>query len=203
MAKPRGNEPIDTDDLTDRKPDSLTKGRVGNEPAMYFDIAIYAGLALAAVVGFNTGLLRSAITILAYLVATPAAVWVMSFVAPRLGGNAVSSLLQNWVLFFGALLVIGMMLGKFARMALDETMGAEAGIGDRLAGATLGAVRVVLIATSLVLVFDQLVPADRQPAFLQGSHLRPLLSAVGQRGFSSLPPEFAATVDRLKKAQRI
>jgi membrane protein required for colicin V production len=168
---------------------------------MYFDIAVYAGLAVTAIVGYNTGLLRSAITILAYLLATPAAVAVMSFVTPRLGGNAASSMLQGWVVFFGALLVIGMMFGKFARMALDETMGAEAGLGDRLAGAALGAVRVVLIAISLVLVFDQLVPADRQPAFLQGSHLRPLLSAAGQRGFSSLPPEFAAIIDRLKKAQ--
>jgi membrane protein required for colicin V production len=168
---------------------------------MYFDIAVYAGLAVTAIVGYNTGLLRSAITILAYLLATPAAVAVMSFVTPRLGGNAASSMLQGWVVFFGALLVIGMMFGKFARMALDETMGAEAGLGDRLAGAALGAVRVVLIAISLVLVFDQLVPADRQPAFLQGSHLRPLLSAAGQRGFNSLPPEFAAIIDRLKKAQ--
>jgi membrane protein required for colicin V production len=33
--------------------------------------------------------------------------------------------------------------------------------------------------------------------------LRPLLSTVGQRGFSSLPPDVAATIDRLKQAQRI
>jgi membrane protein required for colicin V production len=47
------------------------------------------------------------------------------------------------------------------------------------------------------------VPSDRQPAFLNGSRLRPLLSAAGQRGFRSLPPEVAATIDRLKKDQRI
>jgi membrane protein required for colicin V production len=112
-------------------------------------------------------------------------------------------LLQNWILFFGALLVIGMMFGKFARMALDETMGAKLGIGDRLGGAALGAVRVLLIATSLVLVFDRLVPSDRQPAFLQDSQLRPLLSAAGQRGFQSLPPEVAGFIDRLKRERRI
>jgi membrane protein required for colicin V production len=53
------------------------------------------------------------------------------------------------------------------------------------------------------LVFDQLVPSDRQPAFLNGSQLRPPLSAAGQRGFRSLPPEVAATIDRLKNDQRI
>jgi len=38
------------------------------------------------------------------------------------------------------------------RMALDETIGPGAGIGDRLAGAALGAVRVGLVAVTLVLV---------------------------------------------------
>jgi membrane protein required for colicin V production len=170
---------------------------------MNFDIAVYAGLAIAAVVGFNTGLLRSAITILAYLLATPVAIWAMTFFSSRIGNNSTSPLVQSWILFFGALLVVGMMLGKFARMALDETMGENLGLGDRLGGAALGAVRVVLIATSLVLVFDQLVPGDRQPAFLKGSQLRPLLSAAGQMGFRSLPPEVAGIIDRFKQERRI
>jgi membrane protein required for colicin V production len=168
-----------------------------------FDIAVYAGLAIAVVTGFNTGLLRSAITILAYLFATPIAMWVMSIVAPQLGGNSASPFAQNWVLFLVAFLAIGMVLGHLARLALDEAIGAEAGIGDRLGGAALGALRVVLIATTLVLVFDRLVPLDRQPGFLQGSQLRPLFSAAGQKGFSSLPPDVAATIDRLKREQRI
>ena len=93
------------------------------------------------------------------------------------------------MLFFGIFLIAGMVLGKLARMALDDAIGVEAGIGDRLGGATLGAVRVGLVATTLVLIFDQLVPADRQPAFLTGSQLRPLFSAAGQKGFRSLPPD--------------
>jgi membrane protein required for colicin V production len=168
-----------------------------------FDIAVYAGLAIAVITGFNTGLLRSAITIPAYLFATPIAMWLMSIVAPQLGGNPASPFAQNWVLFLVAFLVVGMVLGHFARMALDEAVGAEAGIADRLGGAALGALRVGLIATTLVLVFDRLVPVERQPAFLTGSQLRPLLSAAGRKGFSSLPPEVAATIERLKREQRI
>ncbi len=67
----------------------------------------------------------------------------------------------------------------------------------------LGAVRVSLVATTFVLIFDQLVPADRQPKFLNGSRLRPLFSAAGQMGFKSLPPDVAATIDRLKRERRI
>ena len=54
-----------------------------------------------------------------------------------------------------------------------------------------------------MLVFDQIVPANRQPPFLAGSQLRPLFSAVGQMGFKSLPPEVAAAIDRLKQERRI
>ena len=167
-----------------------------------FDLAVYAGLLIAMVSGFSTGLVRSGVTILAYLVAMPIAVSVMSFV-PHLESDANSPLMQNWGFFLGAFLIIGMLLGKLARITVDEAIGSEAGIVDRLGGAALGAVRVALVATSVVLVFDQLIPADRQPAFLKGSQLRPIFSAAGQKGFRSLPPDVAAAIDRLKHERRI
>ena len=168
-----------------------------------FDAVVYLGLVIAVVTGFNAGLLRSAVTILAYLVAMPIAVWAMSLIGSQIDGALGSTWAQNWLLLFGIFLTAGMVLGKLMRMALDETIGSEAGIADRLAGALLGAVRVGLVATTLVLIFDSLVPSDRQPSFLAGSQLRPLLSAAGQKGFKSLPPEVTATIDRLKKERRI
>jgi membrane protein required for colicin V production len=168
-----------------------------------FDAAVCVGLIVAVVTGFNSGLLRSAVTILAYPIAMPIALWAMSLVSPDINGQPGPPWAQNSLLFFATFLIAGMVLGKLMRMALDETIGAEAGIADRLAGAALGAVRVGLIAVTLVLIFDQLVPSDRQPAYLAGSQLRPLLSMAGQKGFRSLPPEVAAAIDRLKKDRRI
>jgi membrane protein required for colicin V production len=168
-----------------------------------FDAVVYVALVVAVVTGFNAGLLRSAATILAYLIAMPIAVWVTSLVAPGIGGKLGSPLTENPGLFFGAFLVAGIGLGKLMRMALDEAIGPESGIGDRLAGAVLGAVRVGLVAITLVLIFDQLVPLDRQPVYLTGSQLRPILSAAGQRGFKTLPPELVAYIDRLKRDRRI
>ena len=138
-----------------------------------FDIAVTIALIVAVITGFNAGLLRSAITILAYLFAMPLAVWLMSLLSPASDAAASALPAQNSLIFFAIFLISGMALGKMARMAIDETMGSEAGIGDRLAGALLGAVRVGLVAITLVLIFDQLVPVDRQPAFLNGSQLRP------------------------------
>jgi membrane protein required for colicin V production len=168
-----------------------------------FDVAVYLGLMIAAATGFNTGLLRSAVTILAYLIAMPIAVGAMSMISPQIDTKLSSPLTQNWLLFFVIFLVAGMALGKLARIAVDEAIGSEAGLGDHLGGAALGAVRVGLVATTFVLIFDQLVPVSRQPAFLNGSQLRPLFSVAGQKGFRSLPPDVTATFDRLKQEHRI
>jgi len=73
----------------------------------------------------------------------------------------------------------------------------------RDAGSALGAVRVGLVAISVVVVFDQLIPTDRQPPYLAGSRLRPLFSAAGQMGLKPLPPDIVAYVDRLKRDRRI
>jgi membrane protein required for colicin V production len=167
-----------------------------------FDLAVMIGLVVAIFSGFATGLVRSAVTIVAYLFAMPIAVWVMSYVPP-LDDQHASPLGPNSGFFLGAFLIIGMALGKFARMMVDEAVGDEPGLVDRLAGGALGAVRVGLVATSIVLVFDKLIPASRQPAFLEGSRLRPVFSDIGQRGFRSLPPEVAATIDRLKRERHI
>ncbi|QQO14227.1 CvpA family protein [Bradyrhizobium diazoefficiens] len=167
-----------------------------------FDLAVYAALAIAIGFGFRTGLLGSAITILAYLLAAPMAVALMPLIVPQLANNPNPPQFQNWIWFFGIFVIVGMLFGYIGRLALSDTI-REAGIGDRLGGAALGAIRVGLVATTLVLVFDQIVPSNRQPPFLAGSQLRPLFSAVGQMGFKSLPPEAAAAIDRLKQERRI
>ena len=165
-----------------------------------FDVVVGVATIAAMTMGFNAGLLRSAVTILAYLIAMPIAVWATSLMSHDAGGLA---LIQNPLPFFGTFLVAGIVLGKLMRLLIDETIGRQAGIADRLAGSLLGAVRVGLVAVSLVVIFDQLVPADRQPSYLTGSRLRPVFSAAGQMGLQSLPPDITTYVDRLKKDRRI
>jgi len=161
-----------------------------------FDAAVCGAMLAAVIMGFNAGLLRSAVTILAYLIAMPIAVWATSLVTYNAGGLALT---QNPLPFFGTFLVAGIVLGKLMRMMIDDAIGTETGIADRLSGAALGAVRVGLVAVSIVVIFDQIVPADRQPSYLVGSRLRPIFSAAGQMGLKSLPADLTAYVGRLKK----
>jgi membrane protein required for colicin V production len=168
-----------------------------------FDAVVIAGLLIAIVIGFRSELLRSAVTIVGYLIAMPVAVWIKSFLAAQIGGAAAAGMAQSSLLFFGIFVVSGIVMGSLLRMLLDDVIGPEVGFVDRLGGAALGAIRVLLIAVTLVLIFDQMVPANAQPAYLADSGLRPLLSALGQKGFRTLPPEATAYIDQWKRDRHL
>jgi membrane protein required for colicin V production len=143
-----------------------------------FDAAVYFCLLAAVVLGFNAGLLRSLATIVGYLAAAPVAVGVTPYLTPILAAQLHLSPAAYWAALTGVFLAAGIVLG-----------------------ALLGAVRIGLVAVLIVLIFDRVIPTGREPAFLAGSRLRPLLSQAGEAGVNSLPPEAVEAIDRLKHAR--
>jgi membrane protein required for colicin V production len=168
-----------------------------------FDAAVYIVLIVAVVSGFNAGLLRSVATIIGYLAAMPIALAATPRIAQAVADNFNAPAVQNSLLFFGVFLVTGIVLSALLRTALREVVGSKISWPDRLAGSVLGAIRIGLVAITMVLIFDRIIPADRQPPFLSGSQLRPILLMAGQKGLKSLPPDVTALIDQLKKQQRI
>ncbi|HXW43128.1 MAG TPA: CvpA family protein [Xanthobacteraceae bacterium] len=163
-----------------------------------FDAVVTAFATLAVVLGFMSGLLRSLATILAYLIAAPIAI----AITPRImawSGRLPIPPDQTWLVFVVAFIAIGIVLGVLFRNAINELVGPEPALFDSIAGATLGAVRIFLLAVLIVVAFDRIIPADREPPFLVGSKLRPYLSAAGRKGLQSLPPEVEAYIDRVKR----
>jgi len=104
-----------------------------------------------------------------------------------------------WLPLFAIFLLLGVILGTILRYGISEFVGSDPPLFDRIGGALLGAVRVVLVAVLIVVIFDRIIPADRQPPYLAGSKLWPYLSAAGQKGLASLPPDAGAYIDRLKR----
>jgi membrane protein required for colicin V production len=164
-----------------------------------FDAVVTAAVILAMVLGFMSGLVRSLATILAYLLAAPIAVALSPEVAPLLTGSAKQSADTAWLPLFVILVVVGIVLGAIFRHVANEFVGTDPPLLDRIGGALLGAVRILLVAVLIVVIFDRIIPADRQPSFLVGSNLRPYLSAAGQQGLASLPPDAQDYIDRLKR----
>lgn len=165
--------------------------------------AIVAMLALlAAMMGFMTGLLRSLATILGWVAAAPVAVYATPPVMAMAASQAGAALPQPAV-FFGVLAFVGMVLARLLRSAVVAFVAPVVSMPDRLAGATLGAGRIGLVAVLLVLVFERIVPVHLQPQAFTQSRLRPVLSQAGAAGLKTLPPEIEALIDKLKREYRI
>jgi membrane protein required for colicin V production len=163
-----------------------------------FDIVVLALALTAVVMGFQSGLLRSVATIIGYLCAAPVALVATPGLSSLLAERAHVAATPPLV-FVGIFLVVGIITGALLRTAISELVGPEPSLPDRIAGATLGAVRIGLLAVLMVVIFDRMIPPDREPGFLKESRLRPALSWAGQRGLRSLPPEVADYIDRLKR----
>jgi membrane protein required for colicin V production len=168
-----------------------------------FDLAVIGILIVAVVLGFRSGLLRSLATILGYVCAAPVAIAGTPMAVRLLTEQLRIAPLQEWLVFAGLFLVTGIVLAALMRLAVSEMTGQQIGVGDRTAGAMLAAVRIVLLAVVLVLIFDRVIPDGREPAFLAGSKLRPILSAAGRQGLQSLPPNVTDAIDRLKRERGI
>jgi len=164
-----------------------------------FDAAVISVVIVLALLGFQAGLLRSLADIAAFLIAAPLAVALTPYLSSAAPAAAHSPLGQNSLIFFGLLVVGGIVLAQLFRYAIADFAGTDIHLLDRTAGFILGAVRALLVAVMIVLIFDRIIPRGYDPEFLKGSKTRPLLSLAGQRGLRSLPPEVSDYIDRLKR----
>jgi membrane protein required for colicin V production len=168
-----------------------------------FDAAIVLVTIVAVVMGFSSGLLRSLATIFGYFIAAPVAVMATPPLSVLFTDLLHLPPTQPWIEFCAVFIAAGMVLGWMCRVAVSELAGHNISLPDRAAGAMLGAVRVMLLAVLLVLVFDRIIPAGREPGFLRGSQLRPILSEAGKQGLRTLPPDITDYIDRLKRERGI
>jgi membrane protein required for colicin V production len=164
-----------------------------------FDAVVTAVMILAVVMGFMAGLLRGLAAILAYLIAAPIAVALTPRLTAFILGQFTIPPDETWIALFVVFVAAGLLISVLLRNLVDALAGDDIGMFDRVGGAALGALRIFLVAVLIVVAFDRLIPADREPAFLVGSKLRPYLSAAGQKGLQTLPPEIEAYIDRVKR----
>jgi membrane protein required for colicin V production len=153
--------------------------------------------------GYRSGLLRSLATIFGYLLAAPVAMVAAPKLAPLVNTQSPSPEGPGVLLIAGIFLVVGVLTAAMLRGAVGLVAGEAVSLPDRAAGAALGAIRILLLAILMVLIFDRIIPAKRQPAWLAQSQLRPLLAAAGEQGVRKLPPEVIAQIDRIKKERGI
>jgi membrane protein required for colicin V production len=166
-----------------------------------FDAAVLAIVIILAILGFRAGLLRSLADILGFVIAAPLALALTPYFSSTAGSAATASspLGNNSLVFFGLFVIGGLLLAQLIRQMIAGLAGNDIHLFDRCAGLLLGAARALLVAITIVLIFDRIIPSGRDPEFLKGSKVRPWLSVAAQRGLKSFPPETTEYIDRLKR----
>jgi membrane protein required for colicin V production len=172
-------------------------------PMNILDTAIYAAAMVALIMGFNSGLLRSLATILGYVAAAPIALALAPPLILLLTDQFHLPAVPTWVAFCGVFMIVGILLAALLRTAVGEIVGPTVSLPDRIAGSALGAARIGLLAVLMVLMFEQIIPFDREPAFLTESRLRPILSAAGHQGLRTFPPDVVDLIERFKRERRM
>jgi membrane protein required for colicin V production len=168
----------------------------------HFDAAVLIVVLILAILGFRAGLLRSLADILGFVIAAPLAVALTPYFSPAAAGRtavASSPFGTGSLMFFGLFLIGGLLLAQLMRQMVAGLAGDDIPLFDRCAGLVLGPTRAFLVAVTIVLIFDRIIPSGYDPEFLRGSKTRPWLSLAAQRGLKSLPPETTDYIDRLKR----
>jgi membrane protein required for colicin V production len=133
-----------------------------------FDLAVYACLFVAVVMGFMTGLLRSLATIIGYICGAGIAVAATPKALSLLANYPKIPTPQTWIVVVAIFIVTGALISALLRLTVSGIAGRNITVPDRIAGAALGAVRFAMLAIMLVLVFDRMIPPGREPAFPEG-----------------------------------
>jgi membrane protein required for colicin V production len=164
-----------------------------------FDAIVVGLTLLAAVMGYRAGLLRSLATILGYVIAAPLAVAAAPAASKLLPARFGAMGGEFGLVFFVVFLLLGIALGAMLRASLVAVAGETINLPDRAGGAVLGAVRILLVAVLMVLIFERIIPPNKMPPWLSESNLRPHLANAAEMGVRSLPSDVTAYIDNLKR----
>lgn len=146
-----------------------------------FDLIVLVLLAVSALVGFIRGATRELITVIAFIVAALAAVFLLRFtgpiargaIDPNWAGNAVAILIVFLAVYI-LLRVVGAAITK--RIHQTEALGTV----DRVAGIGVGLLRAFVLIGVFHLVFHAATPSERLPRWMTDAAAYPLSSAAAR-----------------------
>jgi len=111
-----------------------------------FDLAVYACLFVAVVMGFMTGLLRSLATIIGYICGAGIAVAAAPKTVSLLANYPKIPTPQTWIVVVAIFIVAGALISALLRLIVSGMTSRNISVPDRIAGAAPGGVRFAMLA---------------------------------------------------------
>ena len=166
-----------------------------------FDLIVLVLLGVSALVGFVRGATRELITVIAFIVAALAAVFLLRFTGPIARG----AIDPNWAGNAAAILIVFLAVYILLRVAGAAITSASpdrgAGHVDRIAGIGVGLLRALVLIGVFHLVFHAATPPERLPRWMTDAAAYPLSTAAA-RGVRLFAREGSSRAEGLAPAIR-
>ena len=167
-----------------------------------FDLIVLVLLGVSGLVGFIRGATRELVTVISFVVAAMAAIFLLRFTGPIARG----ALDPDWIgtavailLVFLAVYILLRVGGASLTKRIHQTQ--ALGTVDRAAGVGVGLVRALVLIGVFHLVFHAATPPERLPQWMTGAFSYPL-SRVAARGVAVFAREGGSRADGLAPAIR-
>jgi membrane protein required for colicin V production len=155
-----------------------------------FDAIALAIILISGIMAFARGLLREVFSIVAFIGAALAALYLRHFVVPLLAGMFQPPIVAEIAAAILVFLVVFIVITVFTSMLAKAVhQSAEIGMLDRLAGLAFGVLRGVLILALFVLLMRHITGAPQapMPAWLTQARLYPILEKAAVTLESVIP----------------
>ncbi len=165
-----------------------------------FDLIALLILAASGLIGFARGALREMTTVIAFLVAIAAALFLLRFTGPVARHHLHTAWIGNAVALVAGFVVSYILIRIIGSMITRGVQGVQALGGlDRLAGLGIGLIRGFVILGAFQLVFAAATPPERMPHWISHAALYPAAIDSG-RVLKALEPKGLAVVGKLAPA---
>lgn len=168
-------------------------------PFTWLDIALFAVMVLSGLLAMMRGFSREVLSIVSWVAAAAAAaaVWFHFPDLKEIARNYIQpDYLADIVLTAVAFVLVLVIVSALTAKLSDRILQSEAGALDRTMGFIFGVGRGLILVVIAFLLFDWLVPRDRNPSWVRHARTMPIIDKTADYIVSYLPKDIAETLRR-------
>lgn len=175
---------------------------MGGFELTWFDLVVVAIVLISSIMAFARGLLREVFSIVAFIAAAAAALYLRPLLTPLLSGFIQQALFAELaaagILFLGVFVIVTVATSTLAK-AIHRS--GEIGALDRGAGLVFGAARGILALALFVVLWHHITgPSAPMPDWLAKARTYPALN-VAANGLEALIPKAQDYINEKRKAE--
>lgn len=168
-----------------------------SSPFTALDVILVVIALLSAGLAMLRGFTREVLSILSWVVAVGAALWVYPLMKDRVRELLQPEWLADGVLLAGTFIVVLITVSLITVRITDLILDSQVGAIDRTLGFLFGMARGIILVVIAFLFFSWLVPERQQPEWVQNARTAPFMEATGEMLLSYLPEDPAEMIDYL------